>query len=201
MVMKPEPLAAAVAHARKQTDNPRVLMMTPQGRPFDQAYAEDLTRESALVFICGRYEGIDERVCLNYVDDEVSLGDFIMTGGEIGTMAVMDAVIRLIPGVLGDPESAVCESFSSDLLEHPHYTRPPVFDGAETPEILLSGNHGKIDDWRFEASVIRTFLKRPDLMAERSLSQKEIQVLEKWSHRVEAILAAQGQRADVPNKT
>jgi tRNA (guanine37-N1)-methyltransferase len=201
MVMKPEPLASAVTAARNKAEDARCVMLTPQGRPFDQEYAQELAREPGLILICGRYEGVDERICFNFVDDEASLGDFIMTGGEIGAMAVMDAVIRLIPGVLGGADSARDESFSSNLLEYAHYTRPSLFHGEKVPEVLLSGNHQRIAQWRFEASVIRTFLKRPDMLANRCLSEPEKRVLTEWCHRIEALLAVQSEPGSDPSSS
>ena len=141
----------------------RVLYMTPQGRTFDQKYAEELALEEDLIFLCGHYEGIDERVIEEIVTDEVSLGDFVLTGGELPAMVMVDCISRLIPGVLGSDESASDESFSDGLLEYPQYTRPEVWQGKSVPDVLLSGNHKEIEKWRMEMSLNRTKEKRPDL--------------------------------------
>ena len=148
----------------KQPDaKPRVCYMTPTGRPFDQSMAKELSHEEALVFLCGHYEGIDERATRLIVTDEISIGDYVLTGGELPAMVCVDAVARLIPGVLGSDESAVIESFGNGLLEYPQYTRPPVYRDMEVPEVLVSGNHKKIEEWRFERSLEITKKKRPDL--------------------------------------
>ncbi|MBQ2184214.1 MAG: tRNA (guanosine(37)-N1)-methyltransferase TrmD [Lachnospiraceae bacterium] len=141
----------------------RVLYMTPQGRTFDQKYAEELALEEDLIFLCGHYEGIDERVIEEIVTDEVSLGDFVLTGGELPAMVMVDCISRLIPGVLGSDESASDESFSDGLLEYPQYTRPEVWQGKSVPDVLLSGNHKEIEKWRMEMSLKRTKERRPDL--------------------------------------
>jgi len=161
MVMKPEPLAAAISAAKKKKPDAKTILLTPQGRVFDRHVAHELASYEGLMLVCGRYEGVDERICLDHIDDELSIGDYVMTGGELAAMVVIDTVIRLIPGVLGGDESAEKDSFEDGLLEHAHYTRPQVFEEEEVPEILLSGNHGEIERWRLEASLIRTFLKRP----------------------------------------
>ena len=149
MVMKFEPMAAAIAAARDRLpEATKVICLTPQGRPFDQAAARRLASRQGLVLLAGRYEGIDERLIDAFVDEEVSLGDFVLSGGEIAAMAVIDAVVRLLPGVLGDDESAVQDSFSAGLLDYPHYTRPEVVDGRKVPEVLTSGDHARIDRWR-----------------------------------------------------
>ncbi len=191
MVMKPEPLAAALASARKKFPAAQTVMLTPQGRPFNQVLAAELARQPGLTLVCGRYEGVDERICSDYIDIEISIGDYVLTGGEVAAMAVIDAVTRLIPGVLGNSDSALMDSFEGDLLEHGHYTRPPVFNGESVPEVLLSGNHGAIDKWRQEASLIRTFLKRPDLLKDRPLDKAEINILEKWCHDITDIIQSQ----------
>lgn len=146
-----------------KTSKPRVLYMTPQGTPFNQAMAEELSKEEDIVLLCGHYEGIDERVLEMIVTDNVSIGDFVLTGGELPAMMIVDAVSRLVPGVLGCDESAVYESFYDGLLEYPQYTRPEEFMGKKVPEVLLSGNHKKIAEWRKEQSLIRTKERRPDL--------------------------------------
>ncbi len=163
MVMKPEPLFAAVEAVRRPES--RVIMMTPQGRLFSQGEAERLAQASHLVFICGHYEGIDERVRTALATDELSIGDYVLTNGVLPAAVVIDATVRLLPGVLGAGESATREeSFSSGLLEFPQYTRPPEFRGMRVPEVLLSGHHGEIDRWRRAQAELRTLAKRPDLL-------------------------------------
>ncbi|MFA5205153.1 MAG: tRNA (guanosine(37)-N1)-methyltransferase TrmD [Lentisphaeria bacterium] len=165
MVLKPEPLCAAVESVR--TPQARVLLMTPQGAPFRQRAAERLSRLPHLILVCGHYEGVDERFRQALVDEEISLGDFVLTNGSLPAMLVADAVIRLLPGALGSPESAVGESFGADgLLEYPQYTRPEEFRGMRVPEVLLSGDHGRIAGWRQEQQVWRTMGRRPDLLTE-----------------------------------
>jgi tRNA (guanine37-N1)-methyltransferase len=186
MVMKPEPLAACIEKVTADRTAARIILTTPQGRPFDQPLAAELAREEELLIICGRYEGVDERVRELFVDDEISLGDFVLTGGEMAAMVIVDAVTRLIPGVLGSDESAAADSFSDGLLEYPQYTRPPEFRGLGVPEILLSGNHLEIARWRRRMALERTRLKRPDLLAAARLSEndrKYLQGLEKAEER------------------
>lgn len=191
MVMKPEPLAAAIRAAKKRSPGSRTLLLSPQGRRFDQAMARSLATTQGLTLICGRYEGVDERICQEFIDDEISIGDYVLTGGELGAMVIIDAVTRLLPGVLGGDESAEKDTFSNDLIEHAHYTRPPVFEGINVPEVLLSGHHEKINQWRLETSLIRTFLKRPDLLRDRPFSGEEIDILKRWCSEIEAIIEAQ----------
>jgi tRNA (guanine37-N1)-methyltransferase len=173
MVMKIEPLAASIEAVKAERPKSRVIMATPRGKPFDQATARDMAREEALLLICGRYEGVDERVRELFVDDEISLGDFVMTGGELAAMVIVDAVSRLIPGVLGSADSAAADSFSDGLLEYPHYTRPAEFRGAKVPEVLLSGNHQEIAWWRRRQSLQRTMTVRPDLLATARLTERD----------------------------
>ena len=163
MVMKPEPFFAAVEELK--TEEAKVLLMTPQGQPFRQATAERLAGLSHLIILCGHYEGVDHRVVEALVDEEISIGDYVLTNGTIAAAVVADAVIRLIPGVLGDERSAQEESFAGDgtMIEAPHYTRPPEFRGMEVPKVLLSGNHAAIDGWRHEKAEERPRLNRPDL--------------------------------------
>ena len=164
MVMKPEPLVSAIEAARAASPGAHVVLLTPQGARFDQRKAEELARRKRLVLVCGRYEGVDERV-LSFVDEELSLGDFVLTGGEIAALAFIDAIARLVPGVLGNELSAQSESFSGEgLLEGPQYTRPPEFRGLRVPEVLLSGDHEKIARWRQDQAVARTRERRPDLL-------------------------------------
>ena len=178
MVMKPEPVFDAVeALISRRPGKPRVLLMTPQGRRFDQAMAETLARENHVMMICGRYEGVDERVREHLVTDEVSIGDYVLTGGELASLVVMDAVARLLPGVLGDESSAESESFSSGLLEYPQYTRPAEFREHKVPEVLLSGNHEEIRKWRRAQSLERTLNRRPDLLESAPLTEEDRRIL------------------------
>ncbi|MEE4280199.1 MAG: tRNA (guanosine(37)-N1)-methyltransferase TrmD [Halieaceae bacterium] len=164
MVMRPEPLTEAVEAARKISGAGPVLCMSPQGRRFDDAWARELARESGLVLLAGRYEGIDERVIASQVDAELSLGDFVLSGGELAALCVIDAMARWLPGVLGHADSAAQDSFASGLLDCPHYTRPEVFAGEPVPEVLLSGDHAAIERWRRKQSLGRTQERRPDLL-------------------------------------
>jgi tRNA (guanine37-N1)-methyltransferase len=191
MVMKPEPLAAAIRAAKARVPEARTVLMSPQGRVFDQALAREMAALPGLILICGRYEGVDDRLGRELIDDELSIGDYVLTGGEVAAMAVIDAVIRLIPGVLGGEDSAARDSFSDGRLEHPHFTRPPVFEGAEVPAVLLTGHHGNIERWRREASLLRTLVNRPDLLRERPLSAEEVEVLKRWQADVGRLLAEQ----------
>lgn len=164
MVMQPEPIYACYQDiVGKMDKKPRVIYMTPQGRVFSQEIAEELSKEESLIFLCGHYEGIDERVLEMIVTDYVSIGDFVLTGGELPAMMIVDATSRLVPGVLGSDESAVYESFYDGLLEYPQYTRPEEFMGKKVPEVLLSGHHKNIEEWRYEQSMQRTQERRPDL--------------------------------------
>ncbi len=164
MVMEAEPLAAAVRDAREALGKARVVCLSPQGERFSQAWAQRLSQEPALVVVCGRYEGLDERFVTEVVDFELSLGDFVLSGGELAAMVVVDAIARLLPGVLGSADSAVNDSFTAGLLDHPHYTRPERWDGHEVPEVLLSGDHAKVARWRLKQALGQTWLKRPDLL-------------------------------------
>ena len=164
MVMKPEPLVKAIEAAKQRRPSARVILMSPQGARFDQARAQALVRDGELILVCGRYEGVDERV-LGWIDEELSVGDFVLTGGELAALAVIDAAARLVPGVLGNDLSPQSESFAGEgLLEGPQYTRPPEFRGLKVPEVLLSGDHAKIARWRREQALSRTRERRPDLL-------------------------------------
>jgi len=163
MVMKPEPVFEAVETICGYERDFPILLMTPQGNPFTQALAADLASQSRIGIICGRYEGYDERIREKLVTHEVSIGDFVLTGGELPALMIIDAVTRLLPGVLGDPTGALDDSHASGLLEYPHYTRPPLFRDLSVPEILLSGDHQKIADWRIEQAMLRTAKRRPDI--------------------------------------
>ena len=176
MVMKPEPIFRAVeAIGAERGPASAVLLMTPQGRLFDQAEAVRLSRLQRLVVICGRYEGVDERVAQALVTDEVSIGDYVLTGGELPALVVVDAVARLVPGVVGDDASVAADSFAGDMLDHPHYTRPAEFRGMAVPEVLVSGHHGRIEQWRREQRLHRTRTRRPDLLARAAASGEELE--------------------------
>ena len=184
MVLKPEPVFRAVDELRAQNDPCRMLLMSPQGRPFNQQIAEELAGERRrLVFLCGHYEGIDERVRLGLAPEELSVGDYVLTGGELAALVVIDAAARLVPGVLGDPHSAEVDSFSGSLLDYPHYTRPPIFRGMEVPEVLRSGNHQAIEAWRRAQALQNTYMKRPDLLDRATLTSDDRQVLHEFSRR------------------
>ncbi|MDP2920217.1 MAG: tRNA (guanosine(37)-N1)-methyltransferase TrmD [Dehalococcoidia bacterium] len=178
MVMKPEPLFEAVEAIKSELTeqgikDPLVVLLSPQGRLFTQDIARELSTNSHLIFICGQYEGVDERVCEHLATDEISIGDYVLTGGELPAMVVVNAVVRLVPGFLGSPDSLLYESHTAGLLEYPQYTRPPVYREQSVPEVLLSGNHAQIAAWRREQSVLRTMKRRPELLAKANLSQKE----------------------------
>ncbi len=190
MVMKPDPLAAAVRNAKKTCPEAKTILLSPQGRRFHQAEAQALADCRGIIFVCGRYEGVDERVYENYIDDELSIGDYVLTGGELPAMVIMEAVIRLVPGVLGNEASSQSDSFSDGLLEHAHYTRPPMFEGEGVPDVLLSGHHAAVRQWRTESSLVRTLLKRPDLLEQRQVSTDEKRVLEKWRRFLETLIQA-----------
>lgn len=188
MVMKPEPLAAAIRFAKKRRPQALVVLLTPQGSVFSQKTAEELARAARdLILVCGRYEGVDERICREFVDEELSVGDFVLTGGEVAAMIVVDAVTRLLPGALGGEQSAEKETFGNGRLEHAQFTRPAVFEGRKVPETLLSGNHAAIEQWRLEDSLKRTFLKRPDLLKRQPVDDREKEILKKWCREIETI--------------
>lgn len=198
MVMKPEPLAGAIRFVKNSTPDARTVLLSPQGRRFDQKIAQTYAECEDLILICGRYEGIDERISQQFVDDEVSIGDFVLMGGELPAMVMMESVTRLIPGVLGSDQSAQKDTFSADLVEHDHYTRPAEFEGQKVPEVLLSGNHREIDKWRAEMSLVRTFLKRPDLLQAKRLNKGELEILKKWCTDLENIIESQSSRDPGP---
>ena len=189
MVMKPEILDAAIVSTKKQHPGSKVLLMTPQGVPFDQEKAQALAgNDQSLIFICGRYEGIDERVCDKHVDEEISIGDYVMTGGELAAMAVIDSVARLYPGVLGGEDSAKFDSFNNHRLEHGQYTRPFEFGQEKVPSVLAGGNHKKIEEWRSRFSVLTTFIKRPDLFQEKSPDKEEKIILKELCQELNALI-------------
>jgi tRNA (guanine37-N1)-methyltransferase len=179
MVMKPEPLVDAIEAARARVPGATVILTSPRGVRLDQALARRLAEQGRLILVCGRYEGVDERV-MTAVDMEVSIGDFVLTGGELAALCVADAAARLVPGVLGNEASAGAESFAGEdgLLEHPHYTRPPQFRGAKVPEVLLSGDHRRIERWRRRESLRATRARRPDLYARLRLSQEDLRLID-----------------------
>jgi tRNA (guanine37-N1)-methyltransferase len=185
MVMKPEPVFIAVEAVLGAPPTCPVILMTPQGRTFTQAVAQELAALPRIALICGRYEGFDERIRAHLASDELSIGDFVLTGGELPALMVIDAVSRLIPGALGDPDGAQDDSHASGLLEYPHYTRPPIFRGWSVPEILLSGNHGQIARWRREQSLLRTFHRRPDLLRTAQLSPQDLKFVARLSQSEE----------------
>lgn len=179
MVMKPEPVFEAVESVlRRDSGQPSllpvpVILLTPQGRVFNQRIAEELSRHERIALLCGRYEGVDERIREHLATDEISVGDYVLTGGELPALLMIDAIARLIPGVLGDPDGAQDDSHSMGLLEYPHYTRPPEFRGWGVPEVLLSGDHAKIETWRREQALLRTLNKRPDMLLTADLSEAD----------------------------
>lgn len=178
MVLKPDPIFAAVEDLLSKTSAaPRVILMCPQGETFTQQKAEELSAEEHLIFICGHYEGYDERIREHLVTDELSIGDYVLTGGELPAMVVIDSVVRLLPGVLGNETSAVTDSFSTGLLEYPHYTRPAEFRGWKVPDILLSGHHANIELWRREQALKRTLQRRPDLLKKVALTDQDRKVI------------------------
>jgi tRNA (guanine37-N1)-methyltransferase len=181
MVMKFEPLSAAIEKAREtMPTGTRVICMSPQGVPFDQAAAQRLTALPGVILLAGRYEGIDERLIEAQVDEEISLGDYVLSGGEIAAMAVIDATARLLPGVLGDGESALQDSFSDGLLDFPHYTRPEMVDERSVPEVLLSGDHAKIRRWRMQQAIGRSYTRRPELIEKLELDVEQKQLLAEY---------------------
>jgi tRNA (guanine37-N1)-methyltransferase len=180
MVMMVEPLRAAIRVARAAAPQSRVLYLSPQGRRFDQAAAEQMASGSGLILLAGRYEGVDERLIEAEVDEEWSIGDYVLSGGELPAMVLMDAVIRLLPGVLGHADSAQQDSYADGLLDCPHYTRPEEIDGRGVPEVLLTGDHERIRRWRLKQALGRTWLRRPDLLEDRELSAEERLLLDEY---------------------
>lgn len=183
MVMKVEPIFSAMEDVLGQTPSCPIILMSPQGRPFTQKIAQELTQYSRIAILCGRYEGVDERIREHLITDQLSIGDFVITGGELPAMMVVDAVSRCIPGVLGDPTGMQDDSFASGLLEYPHYTRPEEFRGWRVPEVLLSGHHANIEKWRREQSLIRTYFQRPDLFQDFPLTKQDKQFLSDLENR------------------
>jgi tRNA (guanine37-N1)-methyltransferase len=181
MVMKVEPIARAIEQVKSEDPSVRTIYLTPEGKPLNQEMARQLSSRSHLILLCGRYEGVDERVRELFVDEEISIGDYVLTGGELAAMVLIDAISRLLPGVLGSDRSAEEDSFFGSLLEYPQYTRPASFRGHEVPEVLLSGNHQAISLWRRKEALRRTWMRRPDLLSKASLSEEDKKILEEIS--------------------
>ncbi|MFP5111257.1 tRNA (guanosine(37)-N1)-methyltransferase TrmD [Bacillaceae bacterium C204] len=182
MVLKAQPIFDAVESLKEKAKcrTPRVILLCPQGESYEQRKAEELAKEEHLIFICGHYEGYDERIREHVVTDEISIGDYVLTGGELGAMVVVDSVVRLLPEVLGNQESHMKDSFSTGLLEHPHYTRPADFRGLKVPDVLISGNHKLIEEWRNKEALRRTLARRPDLLEKIELTDEQ----EKWLNEI-----------------
>ncbi len=181
MVMSCEPIYKAydsIVRERRRRSRPRVVYLTPQGQVFNQEMAKSMAEEEDMIFLCGHYEGVDERVLEAIVTDRVSIGDYVLSGGELAAMVMMDAIARMVPGVLTNEESGSTESFEGNLLEYPQYTRPEVWQGRKVPEVLLSGHHAKIEEWRRQQSILRTLLVRPELLDGAELSKKDQKYLE-----------------------
>ncbi len=191
MIMKPDPIFHAVESVLDievppegyttdgSAERPPVILFSPQGRVFSQKVAQELQQYPRLVLLCGRYEGVDERVVQHLATEQISIGDYVLSGGEIAAMVIVDALVRLIPGALGDPKGAANDSHATGLLEYPHYTRPPEFRGYGVPEILLSGNHAKIDEWRRQQAILRTLAARPDMLDSAPLTKADMKFLRK----------------------
>lgn len=182
MVLQAEPVFEAVEaliKANEPAGKPRVILMCPQGQPYSQKKAEELAKEEHLILICGHYEGYDERIREHLVTDELSVGDYVLTGGELPAMTIIDSVVRLLPGALGNASSAVTDSYSTGLLEYPHYTRPALFRDWSVPDVLVSGHHANVEIWRREQSLLRTLRRRPDMLSAAELTDKERQWLKK----------------------
>jgi len=184
MLMKVEPLKAAIEDAKQSAADHKVIYMSPQGKPVTQQAVQQLADEPGLILIAGRYEGIDERIIDAYVDEEWSIGDYVLSGGELPALVLIDAVARMIPGVLGDENSAQQDSFMQGLLDCPHYTRPEEIDGQTVPDVLLSGHHRDIERWRLQQSLGRTWLRRPDLLAALNLNDEQKQLLDDFKKHI-----------------
>ena len=184
MVMKCEPVFAAVESVLGAPPACPLILLTPQGRTFNQAVARELSAYPRIALLCGRYEGIDERIRLHLITDQISVGDFVLTGGELPALTIIDAVSRLLPGVLGDPDGAEDDSHATGLLEYPHYTRPLEFRGWRVPDVLLSGNHAAIAKWRREQSILRTWQRRPDLLETAPLTEPDIKLIRKLNGEI-----------------
>lgn len=185
MVLKPEPFFEAVETIKAKYGPPsRVILLSPQGKPFNQTYAQVLAQEPSLVMLCGRYEGVDERVARHLASDEISIGDYVLSGGEFAALVILEALVRLIPGVLGQEECAA-DSFSEGILDYPHYTRPADFRGLKVPEVLTSGNHQAVRRWRRKEALRRTLERRPELLAQAKLSEEDRRLLEEIQKELE----------------
>jgi len=191
MVMTPGPLTAAIRATKATRPQAVTVLLSPRGRRLDQGLGRDLAAAAGLIIVCGRYEGVDQRICHGLVDLELSIGDYVLSGGETAAMVLMDVVARLVPGVLGHADSAAEESFSSGLLEYEHFTRPQQFEGQSVPEVLLSGHHQAIADWRLESALLHTLVHRPDLISGPDLAAEQVAVLRRWRCRLEALLSCQ----------
>ncbi len=187
MIMMAEPLKAAIKAAKEAKKDSKVIYLSPQGRRFDQQAAEEFAASSSLIFLAGRYEGIDERIIEEEIDEEWSVGDYVLTGGELAAMVMIDAITRLLPGVVGDEDSITQDSLTSGLLKYPQYTRPASLGGKSIPEVLLSGHHQQIEHWRLKASLGKTWLRRPDLLAKKELSPLENKLLTEFIHEFNTI--------------
>lgn len=187
MVMKVEPIARALDDVISDRDNAAVILLSPQGEIFRQEIAEDLSIKKRIVLICGHYEGVDERVKDHLVDRELSIGDYVLTGGEYPAMVIIDAVSRLVPGFVGNSDSVLYDSFTTGLLEGPHYTRPREYRGWKVPEVLLSGHKKKIEEWRHASSLLRTLKRRPDLLEKAELTEKDKEIIEALRNKVRGI--------------
>jgi len=196
MVMKPEPIFRALESIPRVKGNRKVILLTPQGQLFDQAIARRLSKLKQIILVCGRYEGVDERVRSRYVDMEISIGDYILTGGELPAMIIVEAISRLVPGILGGARSNLEESFEDYLLEYPQYTRPRVFQEERVPSVLLSGDHGRISLWRRTQSIKRTLERRPDLLENVHLSEMDRSILEELTQRQGKPSASSNQGSD-----
>ncbi len=196
MVMKPEPIFRALESILRVKGNRKVILLTPQGQLFNQAIARRLSKLKQIILVCGRYEGVDERVRSRYVDMEISIGDYILTGGELPAMIIVEAISRLVPGILGGARSNLEESFEDYLLEYPQYTRPRVFQGEGVPSVLLSGDHGRISLWRRTQSIKRTLERRPDLLENVRLSEMDRSILEELAQRQGKPSASSNQESD-----
>jgi tRNA (guanine37-N1)-methyltransferase len=192
MVMKVEPIARAIESVKSQNPSARVVYLTPQGEPLNQDLARRLSTQPHLILLCGRYEGVDERARALFIEEEISIGDYVLTGGELAAMVLVDAVSRFIPGVLGSDRSAEDDSFFNSLLEYPQYTRPSDFRGCCVPEVLLSGNHSAISLWRKKEALRRTSLRRPDLLAKANLSDEDKKLLEEILQQIRREQAGNG---------
>ena len=182
MVMKPEPVFAAVEEVLGNPPKCPLILLSPQGRPFNQKMAFELAQEDHLALLCGHYESFDERIREHLVTDSISIGDYVLTGGELPALVLIDALTRLLPGALGDPEAPLDDSHATGLLEYPHYTRPPEFRGWGIPDVLLSGNHAEIDRWRRKESLRRTLIHRPDLLSHAELSKEDLAFLDELGY-------------------